>query len=152
MNNLIRCNSDNKDFQNLVKELDIDLAIRDGDDHAFYHQFNKINSLQHVIVAYESSTAVGCGAIKEFSSDTMEIKRMFVLPQNRGKGIASLILTALETWSLELNHQICILETGKMQPEAIRLYEKNNYFKIPNYGQYTNIENSLCFKKYLIKQ
>ena len=43
MNNLIRCNSDNKDFQDLVKELDIDLAIRDGDDHAFYHQFNKIN-------------------------------------------------------------------------------------------------------------
>ena len=152
MNNLIRCNSDNKDFQNLVKELDIDLAIRDGNDHAFYHQFNKINSLQHVIVAYASSTAVGCGAIKEFSSDTMEIKRMFVLPQYRGKGIASLILTALENWSLELNHQTCILETGIKQPEAIRLYEKNNYFKIPNYGQYANIENSLCFKKYLIKQ
>ena len=94
MNNLIRCNSDNKDFQDLVKELDIDLAIRDGDDHAFYHQFNKINSLQHVIVAYESSIAVGCGAIKEFSSDTMEIKRMFVLPQNRGKGIACLLYTS----------------------------------------------------------
>jgi putative acetyltransferase len=53
----------------------------------------------------------------------------------------------LETWASELSFEKCILETGKRQPEAIRLYEKNGYKRIPNYGQYAQIENSVCFEK-----
>lgn len=146
---LIRTNSDNQDFQNLVFELDKDLKIRDGDDHSFYAQFNKIDTIKYVVVAYEKGQAVGCGAIKEYSENIMEVKRMFVNPENRGHGIASLILGELENWSLELNFHKCILETGKMQPEAIQLYLKNNYAIIPNFGQYEKVENSVCFEKEL---
>lgn len=144
---LVRTNSDNSDFIALVRLLDADLAERDGQEHAFYDQFNKITNIKHVIVGYEDELPVACGAIKEHESNIMEIKRMYVIPGHRGKGVASKILSALERWALELSYTKCVLETGKRQPEAIALYTKNHYQPTANYGQYIGIENSLCFEK-----
>ncbi len=146
---LVRTDSANTDFSKLVKCLDAELAERDGDDHSFYDQFNKIVSIKYTIVAYENGHPVGCGAIKEYAPDTMEIKRMFTLPESRGKGIAGKVLSALETWATELQYKKCVLETGKRQPEAIAVYKKSGYQLIPNYGQYAEMENSLCFEKQL---
>jgi putative acetyltransferase len=148
----IRVNSENEQFRNLVRELDADLSIRDGEDHSFYDQFNKIDFIKYAIVAFDNEIAVGCGAIKEYSRDTMEVKRMYVLVNRRGQGIASKILKALENWAIALNYKKCILETGKKQPEAIELYKKSGYQVIPNFGQYKNVENSICFEKILINQ
>lgn len=147
MTELIRTDSDNSDFIALVKQLDVYLAERDGDEHPFYAQYNKLDKIKHVIVAYEAKKAVGCGAIKEFSREAMEIKRMYTLPEARAKGIASKILTALEKWAAELSYKKCILETGKRQTEAIVLYQKREYNVIDNYGPYAGVENSLCFEK-----
>jgi putative acetyltransferase len=144
---IIRTNSDNQDFIDLVKHLDADLAERDGGDHSFYAQFNKIDKIKYVVVAYENRKPIGCGAVKEYAPNTVEIKRMYTLPEGRGKGIATKVLTELEIWAIELFYEKCILETGKKQPEAIGLYKKNGYKLIPNYGQYAEIENSLCFEK-----
>lgn len=144
---IIRTNSDNQLFIELVKLLDTDLAERDGDDHSFYAQFNKIDSIKHVVIAIENEEALGCGAIKEFDSNTMEIKRMYTSPKSRGKGIASTILSELEKWTKELSYKRCILETGIKQPEAIGLYHKNGYQLIPNYGQYKGVADSKCFEK-----
>jgi len=149
MINLVRTNSDNSDFRELVALLDQDLQIRDGDEHSFYAQFNKIDKIREVVVAYENEKAVGCGAFKEYSASAAEIKRMFVRPENRGCGIAGKILTELETWAKELKFSECVLETGVKQPEAIRLYKKSGYETIPSYGQYLNIENSVCMKKFI---
>jgi GNAT superfamily N-acetyltransferase len=80
----------------------------------------------------------------------MEIKRMYVKEDKRGKGIASIILRELEKWCIELKYEKSILETGLAQPEAIRLYTKNNYQRIPNYGQYEHVQTSVCFEKNLI--
>jgi len=146
---LKRTDSEDPDFCQLVKELDIDLKLRDGEEHVFYSQFNKTDKIKHVIVAYDHDLPVGCGALKSYSNDTMEVKRMYVSENQLSKGIASEILHALETWSKELGYKKCILETGKKQPEAIRLYEKNQYRIIPNYGPYENVENSVCFEKVL---
>lgn len=145
-----RTNSDNADFQELVKALDKDLALRDGADHSYYAQFNKIDLIRHTIVAYEQEIPVGCGAIKAYSADAMEVKRMYVPPDKRGKGIASTVLAALELWAKELGYKKCVLETGKRQPEAIELYKKRGYNTIPNYGQYVGIDNSVCFEKILL--
>ena len=147
MINYTRTNSDNKDFQNLVKELDEDLKIRDGEDHAFYAQFNKTDKIKYAIVAYENEIPVGCGAIREYSGDTMEVKRMYVIPGKRGQGIASAILKLLVQWTMELNFRKCILETGTNQPEAIAIYTKNGFKIIPNFGQYEKMEHSVCFEK-----
>jgi putative acetyltransferase len=146
---ILRTDSDNQDFIELVKHLDAELAQRDGEDHSFYDQFNKIDHIKYVVLAYENKTPLGCGAIKAFEPNTVEVKRMYVSPASRGQGIATKILAELEKWAAELTYSQCILETGKKQPEAIRLYHKNGYGLIPNYGQYTGIENSLCFQKQL---
>ena len=146
---IIRTDSDNADFQALVRLLDADLAIRDGDMHGYYAQFNKIEALKNVVVAYEDEAPIGCGAFKKFEDESVEIKRMYVRPENRGQGVAVEILEELEKWAAELDFDFAVLETGKKQPEAIRLYEKSGYALIPNYGQYIGLENSVCMKKSL---
>lgn len=149
MLSFLRTNSDNPDFIALVRLLDADLAERDGAEHSFYAQFNKIDAIKHVIVAYADGKPAGCGAIKELDAETMEVKRMYTPPENRGKGIAAAVLTALENWASELRYKRCVLETGKKQPEAIGLYKKSGYGLIENYGQYAGVENSVCFEKLL---
>lgn len=146
---LKRTNSEDTDFIKLVILLDQDLAIRDGEDHAFYNQFNKTDAIKHVIVFYENDIAVGCGAFRKKKEDTVEIKRMYVHPDHRKKGIASSVLAALEIWAKEVGYDYTILETGKNQPEAINLYQKLNYTIIPNYPPYEKIDNSVCMKKTL---
>ena len=147
MTQFIRTNSDNEDFVALVRQLDEDLAQRDGAEHAFYSQYNSINGLPWVIVAYENERPVACGALKAFEEDAVEVKRMYTQPGVRGKGLAATVLSELENWASELGFSKCVLETGKRQPEAIRLYEKKGYRIIPNYGQYAGIDNSICFEK-----
>jgi GNAT superfamily N-acetyltransferase len=147
---IIRTNSDNEDFILLVKELDAELAERDGAEHSFYAQFNKIDKIKHVVVVYHNDKPVGCGTIKEFDLTTVEGKRMYTVPEFRGKGIGSKILTELEDWARELGYTQIVLETGKRQPEAIKLYMKNGYQIISNYGQYAGVENSVCFQKQLL--
>jgi GNAT superfamily N-acetyltransferase len=150
MISLIRTDSGNKDFIRLVKDLDAYLALSDGEEHSFYSQFNKIDLIKHVVVAYHNNFAISCGAIKQYDPKTMEIKRMFTASDYRGQGTAGLILVELENWAKEMEFEKCILETGKRQTEAIRLYKKSDYEIIPNYGQYAGIENSICFMKKII--
>jgi putative acetyltransferase len=146
---LIRTDSSEKDFILLVALLDAELAERDGSDHSFYAQFNKVDPIKHVVIAYENTLPVACGAIKEFDGESMEVKRMYTVRNYRGKGFATLVLSELEKWSAELGYKKTVLETGLRQPEAIALYEKNGYRIIPNYGQYAGVENSVCFEKFV---
>ncbi len=145
----VRTNSENSDFVELVARLDNLLADLDGRDHDFYNRYNKIDTIKHVVVAYSGGIPVACGTIKEFDPETMEVKRMFTADSHRGKGLATQVLTELEKWAVELGYAKCILETGKRLPEAVRLYQKNGYLPIPNYGQYVAMENSVCFEKKL---
>ena len=147
---LLRTDSNNTDFILLVKQLDAYLAILDGDEHSFYNGLNKIDNIKHVLVAYENDTPVGCGAMKQFTSNVMEVKRMFILPEKREKGIASQILHELENWAAQIGYKKCVLETGKRMPEAIALYEKTGYKRIANYGKYIGVANSVCFEKELV--
>lgn len=144
---ILRTDSDNPDFIELVKLLDADLANRDGEEHSFYAPFNTLTKIKYTVVAYENEKPVGCGALKEFGVNTLEIKRMYVSPGSRKSGMATKILSELENWAAELSCTRCILETGKRQPEAIQLYKKSGYRSIPNYGQYAGVDNSLCFEK-----
>jgi GNAT superfamily N-acetyltransferase len=146
---LFRIDANHPDFKELVILLDAGLAISDGKDHQFYTQFNKTDQIKFVIIAYENSKAVACGAIKKYDENTMEVKRMFTLPENRGKGLAGMILSELQLWAKEMNFKKCILETGIRQIEAIALYKKSDFIIIPNYGQYEGIETSICFEKIL---
>ncbi|MES2829196.1 MAG: GNAT family N-acetyltransferase [Bacteroidota bacterium] len=147
MISFIRTDSENADFRKLVALLDEELAQRDGSDHSFYAQFNKVDSIKNVVVAFLHDTPLACGAFKPFDIEAVEIKRMYVMEEERGKGLAGKVLTALEYWAKELGYQKSVLETGIRQPEAIALYKKMGYSVTPNYGQYIGIENSVCFEK-----
>lgn len=136
-------------FVLLVKELDAYLAITDGEDHAFYDQYNKLDKIKHAVVAYVNGQFVGCGAIKQFDDQSMEVKRMYLKPEHRGVGIAEKIIQNLEEWARELKFERCVLETGERQIEAVKFYHKVGYSRADNYGQYIGVENSLCFEKKL---
>lgn len=143
----VKTNAKNADFLSLVKRLDAALKITDGVDHIFYSQFNKVDNIKHILVAYDDKVPVGCGAIKAYSDTCMEVKRMFVDETKRGEGLGLEILTRLEKWAAQLGCDSCILETGKRQVDAIALYKKAGYTVIENYGQYSGVENSVCFEK-----
>lgn len=144
-----RTNSQNKDFKFLVEKLDAELKILDGDEHLFYALLNKTDDIKHVVLAFENELCVGCGAIREYEKNGMEVKRMYVLPTHRNKGIASEVLKELEVWAKELKYDFLVLETGIKQPAAMHLYEISGFEIIPNYGKYEGMENSVCYKKIL---
>ncbi|MFZ1749522.1 MAG: GNAT family N-acetyltransferase [Saprospiraceae bacterium] len=142
---ILRTDGKNHNFGTLVQLLDAELAVRDGSDHDFYHQYNGIDDIKYCVLGLENDYPIACGAIKKHDDVTMEVKRMYTLPDYRGKGIASQILTELQHWAKEMGYLKCVLETGKKQPEAIQLYLKSGYKIIANYGQYVGVENSVCF-------
>ena len=144
---LTRTASENPDFRVLVQLLDRYLAEIDGAEHGFYAQYNTIALLQHVVVAYQDGEPVGCGAFKEIAPGTAEIKRMFVAPAQRQRGVARAVLAELEKWAAELGYAACVLETSKRQSAAIALYERSGYVLTPNYGQYVGVANSVCLRK-----
>ncbi len=146
---VIRTDSKHPDFIALVHSLDKALSEIDGEEHGFYAQYNRIDLLNYAVLAYDGSKAVACGAFKPLSGERVEIKRMYVAEEVRGKGIAGQILQELERWAKSLSYKRCVLETGKRQPDAIALYRRHGYQMIPNYGQYIGIENSVCFQKEL---
>jgi RimJ/RimL family protein N-acetyltransferase len=144
-----RTTSTDPHFIELVNLLDAELEIIDGDEHEFYHQFNGIEALNHVVVMYVDGFPAGCGAMKSIGESTMEIKRMYTRPEYRGTGIGLGVLSELESWARAMQMKRCILETGKRQEDALGLYTKNLYSRISNYGPYVGIDNSVCFEKVL---
>jgi len=100
--------------------------------------------------AYDDSNApVGCGALRQLDDEHGEIKRMFVQPASRGSGAAAAILRRLEEYARDLGWNRLVLETGHLQPEAMRFYEREGYHSIPPFGYYADSPNSLCYEKVL---
>mgnify|MGYP000916707660 CR=1 FL=1 len=118
-----RINSDNPDFHKLIEGLNKDLWSMNYSNQGHYDKHNVIESLPTVVIAYDDETAIGCGCFKKFDYASAEVKRMYVAPSHRGKGISRMILSELEKWAKEENYSETILETRTAQTEAIGLYE-----------------------------
>jgi GNAT superfamily N-acetyltransferase len=137
-------------YQQLIVHLDRELTITDGDEHDFYDQFNGSEDIHHVIVLEEDGQPLACGALKYFKDGTMEVKRMYTASVARGRGLAGLVLAALEEWATELGYHHLILETGSRQTAALGLYDRHGYQRMEeNYAQYKGVENSVCMEKSL---
>ncbi len=145
-----RTNSYNKDFRLLTSLLDAELHGRYGELQNFYDNQNIIEANDNVVVVFYDKIPVACGCFKIFDTETVEIKRMFVERDYRGKGISKIILNELEKWAQESGYRKAVLETGTKQNEAIGLYQKSGYKKIDNYGQYAGVETSVCMLKELL--
>ena len=147
MTKFIRTTSENTDFRNLINALDEDLYLRNGEAQLQYRQYNQVDLIDHVVVIYFEGKPVGCGCFKKFDDTTVEMKRMFVLAEMRGKQLAAQMLQELEKWAVEEGNTAAVLETGYRQVEAIRLYTVAGYSLIENYGQYIGMEDSICYRK-----
>lgn len=145
----LRTTGENNDFRKMVNALDEDLNQRNGDIQRQYDQYNKIDKIKNAIVIYVDEKPVGCGCFKLFDNETVEMKRMFVLPEMRGKKLAAKLLQELETWAVEEGFNRSVLETGRRQVEAQRLYVVAGYSRTENYGQYVGMEDSICYSKEL---
>jgi putative acetyltransferase len=99
------------------------------------------------LVARVEGRAVGCGALVPLEDDVVEIKRMFVLPQERGHGIAKKILDRLQSLAQEFDYDRIRLETGTKQPESIALYGKSGFYRVPNFPPFENDHTAVCFEK-----
>ncbi len=144
-----RTNSKDEDFQQLVLQLDNELWNELKEDQATYDQYNKVPDLDTVIVIYGGNRPAAIGCFKKYNKDTVEIKRMFVEKQSRGKGFSKLILNELEKWAKELEYRYSILETSVHFKTAQNLYINAGYRVIENYDQYKGLDESICMKKEL---
>lgn len=151
MISLLRSNSYNTDFTILTKSLDEELNQRYGVLQKSFDKLNIIDCIDTTVLLFYNNQPIGCGCFKRYSKNTVEIKRVYLMPSHRGKSLAQLILEELEKWAIELGFINAILETGIKQPDAIRFYTKNNYFIIENYGNYIGNQNSICMKKALVE-
>lgn len=145
----LRTTSDHPDFARLIAALDDDLYERNGEAQLKYRPYNKVDAIKHVVLVYVDRKPVGCGAFKMFDADSVEIKRMFVYPEMRGRKLAAGILKELENWAIEEGYSKAVLETGHKQTEAIHLYTKAGYSLTENYGQYIGMDESICYRKEL---
>ena len=144
---LSRTTSDNRHFRTLVNQLDAELRVMYADLMDTYDQHNIIEQIDTVVIAYMHDVPVGCGCFKPFDEEAVELKRMFVAKDARGKGISKLILAELETRAYELGFKYTLLETGSKNIDAQHLYRKSGYADIPKYGPYVDLPDSICMRK-----
>jgi GNAT superfamily N-acetyltransferase len=146
-----RMRPDSSEARVLIDALDAELRQRypeTTDVHGLHTQ-DADDPRLIFLVARIADRSVGCGAVRELEPGVGEVKRMFVEPSCRGRGIARQILMALEAAARASGYLALRLETGTRQPEAIRLYRSAGYREIPLYGEYVGNLRSLCFEKQL---
>ncbi|MEA4915218.1 MAG: GNAT family N-acetyltransferase [Christensenella sp.] len=149
MLSVIRCTGKDKTFAAMVAELDEELNERYGAQMEFFGPHNHSQDVQNAVVVYWDDMPAGCGCFKPFSADAVEMKRIFVQKVFRGRKLARAVMTELEAWAKEEGYSFAVLETGVLQPEAIRLYEAAGYGRIPNYPPYVGVKESICYRKKL---
>jgi GNAT superfamily N-acetyltransferase len=144
---IIKTNNKNNDFVKLARLLDADLETRYGALQKQYEEHNKADYIKDVLLIYKENIAVACGAFKEYDTESVELKRIFVVEEQRHQGIAKLLIQKLEESAKSKGYKYAVLETGIKQLEAINLYKDIGYTIIQNYGPYIGNINSICMKK-----
>lgn len=145
----IRTSTNQPDFKALILQLDNELWNELREDQATYDQYNKVPDLRTAVVVYSNNKPAAIGCFKKYDDTTVEIKRMFVVKELRGKGLSKMVLYELEKWAIESGYTYALLETSIHFLTAITLYQKAGYTVIPNYDQYAGLEESICMKKLL---
>ncbi len=141
----------NKDFIELCHKLDDFLnELVGGEENSIgYVQYNKLDDIHDVIVVYDNNIPVACASFKKFNDECAEVKRVFVKEEYRGMGISKELMEMLEKQAKERGFRYFILESGELLVSAMALYRKIGYRVIPNYGQYVDMDESICMKKKL---
>lgn len=142
-------NGKDKDFIELCELLDeyLDEIVGGRKQREEYNRYNTLEDIHDVILIYEDGKAIACGSFKEYERHVAELKRVYVRKANRKNGIGKMLVNELEERAKEKGYTKLILETGKPLVEAIGLYKKMGFEIISNYGQYENMQGSICMAK-----
>jgi GNAT superfamily N-acetyltransferase len=137
------------DATELIAELDADLAVRYGSDDDPVLAHPEEFELPHgrFFVVTEDDVPLGCAGIRRIAPGTAELKRMYVRPAARGRGLARLLLATCERAAADLGYDELWLETGDAQPEAVALYLSAGYAPVPSFGQYQHSPRSITLGK-----
>lgn len=144
---IVKSTSEDKDFIALVASLDQSLWESYPELKVDYWGNNIMEMNPNVVIIYLNDVAIACACFKKYNINTIEIKRMFVSAEFRGKGLAQKMLRELESWAKEAGFSFSILETLYKQNAAIAMYQKWGYVVIENYAPYIGRESSICMKK-----
>lgn len=144
-----RTNGKNKDFIENCRRLDADLDQRIGKEiqRSKYEKYNQLDKINEAIVVYENNVLVGAGSIRYYDEINVELKRIYISPAFRGQGLGTKLVSLLIEWANELGYQRVLLETGEKLTESVALYKKLGFERIPNYGPYESMPESLCMAK-----
>ena len=147
----VRTDGKNKDFMENCRHLDADLEQRVGKEiqRSKYEKYNQLDKINEAIVVYENGVLAGAGSIWKYDEESVELKRIYVAPSFRKKGIGTKLVSLLIEWGKELGYQRMLLETGEKLEESVALYKRLGFERIPNYGPYENMPESLCMARNL---
>jgi putative acetyltransferase len=141
---------DSPDARRLVQALDAHLAGRYSPEQRFGPNLKAAHvetGRGTFVIARVDGVAVGCGALRRMDGTTSEVKRMYVEPEWRGRGVAEAVLEHLEGAARTLGSSRLVLETGTYQAEAIGLYRRAGFRQIDCFGESAGAPTSLCFEK-----
>lgn len=144
-------NGSSENFIALCHSLDDFLnEIAGGEENrAAYISHNKFDDIHNVIIVYDNDLPIGCVSYQKYDDNCAEVKRAFIKPEYRGKGISHHMMELLENLVQEKGYRYLILESGGPLKAAIALYQARGYEVIPNYGPYENMPDSVCMRKEL---
>ena len=147
---------DHPDVQRLIGEVQQEYVHRYGGEDATPIDGSEFTAPRGTfVVGYLGAVAVACGGWRghesgpEFAAGDAELKRMYVVPAVRGRGLSRVLLTELERRAITAGRRRMVLETGARQPESIGLYTSSGYSEIPRFGLYRCEPLSRCFAKVL---
>ena len=143
-------NEDFKKFYLLTEEY-YSKIVGGKDNRLGFMPYNLSDSIGDVIIAYDSGKAVACAGLKGYSRSDAEIKRVWVQPEYRGKGIATKLMVAVEEKARCMGFERAILQTREIMTDAVALYEKLGYSRIENYPPYDKLDGAVCFAKRLAR-
>jgi GNAT superfamily N-acetyltransferase len=138
-----------EDATRLIHALCSEIGARYGTPRSRFSPDEALAARTAFVVARLGGQPIGCGALRRIDEATAEVKRVYVAPNGRRRGIARRILHALEQLAAGFNYRAIRLGTGIEQPEAIGLYESSGYHRIAAYGHYIGDPLSVCFEKYI---
>ncbi len=118
-----------------------------ADRRKSFMPYNISESIHDVVIAYADNEAIACAGLKKYSEQDAEVKRVWVEPAYRGKGLGTAIMEQIEENAKEQGFGRTILQTREIMTEAVGLYKKFGYYQIPNYPPYDKLEGAVCFAK-----
>ena len=135
------------DGARLRAEQEAEVVVRYGAPDAEPGPPPTAESMTVFVVAYDADEPVACGGLRALDDGHGEVKRMYVAPAARGRGISKLVLRDLERRARDLGWGRLRLETGVLQPEAMGLYRSEGYTAIAPFGYYVGNPQSRCYEK-----